>query len=68
MSNLPGMKRVEITISFDVQDFATDKQLDYIAGTALVQVDEPADEEGEDMPFFTQCSDYTIKVDGREIA
>lgn len=58
------MKEITITIKATVPDEATTDQLEYIAGTAYVQVAEPVGMEGDDLPWGgpTAC-DVSLTVE-----
>lgn len=57
------MKAVTITITATVPDEATQEQLEQVAGAAYVQVSEPADEMGDDLPWYPSAVDVSMKIE-----
>ena len=59
------MKRIQIVLSAVVADDVTVEDLHFVAGTAMVQIAEPVDEEGEDLDWGVEDARYVLQVDGR---
>ena len=57
------LRRVAVTILLEVGQDVTDADLDMVASHAAVQVEEPADEEGEDASFLT----FNVKASWAEV-
>ena len=60
------MRAITITITALVSDDAEIEQIDHVAGAAMVQVLEPTDEEGEDMPWTTETASVQVTVGPRD--
>lgn len=61
------MKTIQIVISANVPDNATDDEIRVITENALVQVMEPADEEGMDLDWSPVSFTATATVNGNLI-